>query len=169
MSGIPEWALERLYDAPSELVWQGWTDPAIFSRWYGPNVETVIHKMDVQVGGECLLEMKWGENSFYQKFEYLEVKPYERLVWAFASTDENWEIIRSPHIEDWPVILISTMTIDLELGQPLMRFTWAPYNASDAEIACFKKSRLDIDAGWNAVFKPLNYIMRIFSSFNPVI
>lgn len=159
MSGIPEWALERLYDAPSECVWQCWTDPVLFSHWYGPNVETIVHRMDVRVGGECLLELRWGDNSIYQKFEYLEVKPYERLVWAFAATNEHWEIIPSPQLENWPIVLISTMSINLELGQPLMRFTWSPHNASDAEIACFKKSRLDIDAGWNAGFAKLDEIV----------
>lgn len=159
MSGVPEWALERLYDAPSELVWKGWADPSLFSRWYGPNVETIIHKMDVKAGGECLLEMKSDGYSFYQKFEYIEVKPYERLVWVFAATNADWEVIPSPHMESWPVVLLSTMTLNLESGKPLMRFTWVPHNATEAEVSCFKKSRLDIDAGWNAGFAILDEIV----------
>jgi len=53
MSDLPTYVLERSFTAPRELVWHAWTDEKLFARWYGPNVETVIHRQDLRTGGEC--------------------------------------------------------------------------------------------------------------------
>ncbi len=47
MSESPEFILDRVFNAPRELVWQAWTDPELLHHWYGPGVETVIHKFDL--------------------------------------------------------------------------------------------------------------------------
>ncbi len=39
MSGLPEFVLDRVFDAPRELVWRAWTDPELLHRWYGPGVK----------------------------------------------------------------------------------------------------------------------------------
>ena len=49
MSDLPEYVLERVFDAPRELVWRTWTEPALLSRWYGPGVETIVHKLDSEL------------------------------------------------------------------------------------------------------------------------
>ena len=36
-AGSPGVEIERVFDAPRELVWQAWTDPAQMARWYGPD------------------------------------------------------------------------------------------------------------------------------------
>ena len=43
MSELPEYVLDRIFDAPRPLVWRAWTDPQLLARWYGPGVETIIH------------------------------------------------------------------------------------------------------------------------------
>jgi uncharacterized protein YndB with AHSA1/START domain len=47
MSDLPTYVLERVFDAPRELVWKTWTDPKLLPRWYGPNVETIIHRLEL--------------------------------------------------------------------------------------------------------------------------
>jgi len=63
MSDLPEYILDRVFDAPREMVWRAWTDPELLSRWYGPGVETIIHKFDLKPGGVWLNEMKMGDKS----------------------------------------------------------------------------------------------------------
>ncbi len=58
MSDLPEFAMDRVFDAPRELVWRAWTDPELLHRWYGPGVETVIHKFDLEPCVVWLNEMK---------------------------------------------------------------------------------------------------------------
>ena len=66
MTDLPIYVLERTFAAPRALVWRTWTDPQLLSRWYGPNVETIIHRLDVKPGGLWLNEMKMGGRSSYQ-------------------------------------------------------------------------------------------------------
>ena len=39
MNELPEYKLERLFNAPRHLVWRTWTDPELLNEWYGPGAE----------------------------------------------------------------------------------------------------------------------------------
>ena len=58
MSDLPEFVLDRVFAAPPELVWRAWTDPEILKRWYGPNVETVIHEFTLEPGDIVALHLE---------------------------------------------------------------------------------------------------------------
>ena len=73
MADLPIYVLERVFDAPRELVWKTWTDAELLTRWYGPRVETTVHRLDLEPDGLWLVEMQWGGNSNYQRVEYTEV------------------------------------------------------------------------------------------------
>ena len=150
MSDLPTYVLERVFDAPRALVWRTWTEPDLLARWYGPNVETVVHRLDVEPGGLWLNEMKWGDNSNFQRVEYTEVSPPERLVWLHANSDADWNIISNPMMADWPRILLTTVTFEEDDGKTRMRLTWVPHEASEAEIACFSDAIAGLDKGWGA-------------------
>lgn len=53
MTKAPEWVkITREVDAPIDLVWEMWTDPEQFKKWYAPRGMTVpTAQMDVVVGG----------------------------------------------------------------------------------------------------------------------
>lgn len=150
MSELPTYVLERVFDAPRALVWKTWTDPDLLPRWYGPRVETVVHRLDLKLGGLWLVEMRWGGTSHYQRVEYTEVTPPERLVWLHANSDANWNVTPSPMMAGWPLVLLTTVTFQEDRGQTRVRLTWAPHEASDAEIACFAAAIDGLDRGWGA-------------------
>jgi uncharacterized protein YndB with AHSA1/START domain len=150
VSDLPTYVLERGFDAPRELVWKTWTDPELLPRWYGPRVETIIHRLELKPGGLWLVEMRRGGNSNYQRVEYTEVTPPERLVWLHSSSDASWNIIRSPMMADWPRVLLTTVTFEEGGGRTTMRLTWTPHDASAAEIACFAAAIDGMDKGWGA-------------------
>lgn len=150
MSELPIYVLERAFDAPRELVWKAWTDPALLTRWYGPRVETTVHRLDVKPGGLWLNEMRWGDKSNYQRGEFTEVVPPERLVWLQSVSDNEWNIISNPMMADWPKVLLTTVTFEEDGGRTRMRLTWEPHEASEAEIACFAAALEGMDKGWRA-------------------
>jgi uncharacterized protein YndB with AHSA1/START domain len=81
--------ITRDFDAPRELVWKAWTEPAQVKEWLGSDegmaVESV--KMDLRVGGRFRLQQKMADGEFYTAAgTYLEVKPSERLVYTW-----DWE------------------------------------------------------------------------------
>ena len=150
MSDLPTYVLERVFEAPRELVWKTWTDPELLARWYGPNVETIIHELYVLPGGLWLNEMKWGEHSMYQRAAFTEVVEPERLVCLMSSTDANWEIAANPKMPDWPRVLLTTVVLDETDGKTTMRLTWEPHEATDAEITCFAGAVEGMGKGWGA-------------------
>jgi len=82
--------LERVFDAPIELVWQMWTDPARFKAWYGPAGATVpVAELDVRVGGHRLVCMAMGPHEMWFAGEHLEVTEPARLVYTELMADEH--------------------------------------------------------------------------------
>jgi uncharacterized protein YndB with AHSA1/START domain len=78
----PDLVLERIFDAPRELVWKVMNDPERITNWWGPRgYTTTVEEMDVRPGGRW----RWinhnanGEDAPF-KGEYLEVVPLERVV-----------------------------------------------------------------------------------------
>ena len=152
MSELPEYILDRVFDAPREMVWRAWTDPELLSRWYGPGVDTIIHKFDLQPGGLWLNEMKWGEKSDLSKMTFQDVAPHEKLVWHHSSTDADWNVISNPMMPDWPRVLLSTVTFEGEGSSTNVRLTMVPIDATDAEIACFAGAMEGFGKGWGSGF-----------------
>lgn len=150
MSDLPTYTLERIFEAPRELTWRAWTDPTLLARWYGPNAETIIHRLDLKAGGLWLVEMKWNGKSNYQRIEYNEVTPPERLVWLHSNSSEDWNVTPSPMMPDWPRALLTTVTFGQDGGRTRLRLTWVPHEASAAEAACFAAAIGRIDKGWSA-------------------
>jgi uncharacterized protein YndB with AHSA1/START domain len=159
MSDLPTYVLERVFDAPRELVWKAWTDPKLLPRWYGPRVETIIHRLELKPGGLWLVEMKWGGNSHYQRVEYTEVIPSGRLVWLHSSSDADWNVISNPMMPDWPRVLLTTVTFEEIAGQTKLRLTWVPHAASEAEIACFAAAIDRMGKGWEAGMELLSELL----------
>ena len=159
MSKEPIYELIRKFAAPRTLVWRTWTDPALLSRWYGPNIETVIHAFDAKPGGIWLNEMKMGERSGYQRTEFVEVTEPEKLVCIMATTDENWNVTASLMMLDWPTKLLTTVTFDEVNGETTMRLSWEPHEASAAEIACFAQAVDGMGKGWESGMNILEEIL----------
>ncbi len=159
MSELPTYVLEREFDAPADLVWKTWTDAELLPRWYGPRVETIIHQLDVKPGGLWLNEMKWDGNSNYQRVEYTEVSPPNRLVWLHSMSDAEWNVVANPMMPDWPLVLLTTVTFEETGGRTKMRLTWVPHEASEAELACFAAAIGGMDKGWGAGMELLTALL----------
>src|SRR5262245_29660126 len=150
MADLPTYVLERTFSAPRELVWKAWTNPELVARWYGPRAETIVHRLELKPGGLWLVEMRWGGKSMYQRVEYTEVAPPERLVWLHSTSDADWKVIPSPMMPNWPLVLLTTVTFAKDGDQTRMRLTWTPHEASEAEIACFAAAIDGLNKGWAA-------------------
>jgi uncharacterized protein YndB with AHSA1/START domain len=90
--------IERTLDAPTDLIWQMWTEPDHFKAWYGPDGATiVVAKMDVRVGGTRLvgmeMEMPNGTMRMWFTGAYREVVENKRLVYTESMSDENGNVL----------------------------------------------------------------------------
>jgi uncharacterized protein YndB with AHSA1/START domain len=90
--------IERHFDAPIELIWQMWTDPAHFAAWYGPTGATIpVAEMDVRVGGtrRVCMEMNTPKGPMQMWFTgtYTEIDPPHRLVYTESMCDPDGNFI----------------------------------------------------------------------------
>ncbi len=99
MTETPDWVkITREIDAPIELVWEMWTDPEQFKKWYGPKGMTVpTAQMDVVVGGarKICMEMRSPDRAMAMWFTgvYKEVSKPSRLVYTESLCDADGVLI----------------------------------------------------------------------------
>ena len=110
-------------------------------------VETIIHKFDLKPGGLRLNEMRWRDNSDLSKIVFQEVAPQEKLVWHHSSSDSDWNIIANPMMPDWPRVILTIVTLEHKGAKTKVRLTWEPFEATDAEIACFAGAMDNLGGG----------------------
>ncbi len=160
MSDLPVYKLERVFAAPRELVWKAWTDPEILHQWYGPGVETTIHKFDLKPEGVWLNEMNWGGDSHYQKVVFKEVNAPEKMKWLhYSSTDDEWNIKANPMMPDWPRILLTEVMFEEKDGETCVVLTQTPFEATETEIAFFAQVMSNMDKGWGGGYAVLDQIL----------
>jgi uncharacterized protein YndB with AHSA1/START domain len=75
--------IERVFDAPRDLVWQAFTDPKLVAQWWGRGNELVVERLEVERGGHWRFveHAPDGVHGFEGRFR--EVTPPERLSMTF--------------------------------------------------------------------------------------
>jgi len=159
MTELPELALDREFAAPVARVWATWSDPVMLARWYGPNVQTVIHEFDLKPGGRWLNEMKFGENSMFERVTFQVVEPCVRLEWLHATANADWQVSPNPMMPDWPPELQTTVEFEDRGDVTGVRFVWVPHQATAAQIACFAGAKDQMGGGWEAGFAGIDQIL----------
>ena len=101
-----EIVLTREFDAPREMVFRAYTDPAHVPHWWGPNGFSVtVHQMDVRPGGMWRFTLHGPDGTDYpSRIVYHEVSPPERLVF-----------LHGEDVDDDPGAFHVTVTFD-DLG-----------------------------------------------------
>jgi len=81
-----ELVITRVFDAPRDLVFEVWIDPAHVAQWWGPHMfKTTVREMDVRPGGRWYYVMRGPDGNDYA-FDgvFLDVAKPERLVFEGA-------------------------------------------------------------------------------------
>lgn len=162
MSEATEWVrIERDFDAPIELVWRMWTDPALFKQWYGPNGMSVpTAEMDVRVGGTRTVSMatQTPERSMEMWFTgvFKEVSAPDRLVYTESMCDAEGNII-SPQSMGMPDTFPDITEVIIELcevdGKTRMVMVHLGVDEGTAGAG-----------GWNQAFDKLAAFVQSFKS-----
>jgi uncharacterized protein YndB with AHSA1/START domain len=84
-----EIVVTRMFDAPARLVFDAWTKPELFRRWWVPKSMGMTLRslqMDARTGGSYRLNFGDGMDFFGK---YVEVTPHSRIVWTNEEGGEN--------------------------------------------------------------------------------
>ena len=85
-----ELVVTRTFNAPARIVFEAWTQPELFRRWWVPKsmgMSLRSCEMDARVGGGYRLEFEPDGMAFFGT--YLEVTPHSRLVWTNEEGGED--------------------------------------------------------------------------------
>jgi uncharacterized protein YndB with AHSA1/START domain len=80
-----ETVVTRTFNAPARIVFEAWTRPELFKRWWVPKsmgMSLTSCEMDVRVGGRYRLEFDYQGSTSAFFGTYKEVTPHSRLVWT---------------------------------------------------------------------------------------
>src|SRR5262245_50030057 len=87
-----ELVVTRSFDAPARVVFEAWSKPELFQRWWVPkSMGMKLHscEMDVRTGGKYRLNFGDGMDFFGR---YIEVTPPSRIVWTNEEAGENGSV-----------------------------------------------------------------------------
>ncbi len=144
--------IERIFDAPVELIWKMWTDAEAFARWYGPpGARIAVVRMDVRVGGQRHLCMEMdtpnGPMQMWFTGEYRHVDAPVRLVYTESLSDPDGNVVPAAQLGmpgDHPDVTEVTVELEDLGGRARMVMTHAGVPAGSAG-----------EHGWNAAFDKL--------------
>jgi uncharacterized protein YndB with AHSA1/START domain len=153
--------IERTFDAPVALIWQLWTQPELFKKWYGPTGFSVpVAEMDVRVGGKHLFCMQSPDGSMkmWSTGEYLEVVPNKRLVYTDSMADEHGNVVMPStygmNDAEYPTTTEVTVVLEDLDGRTKMIMTHAGVPANEQGA----------NEGWNQSFAKMdNHIKTVLS------
>ena len=122
-----ELVVTRTFNAPARIVFEAWTKPELFKRWWVPKsmgMSLLSCEMDVRVGGKYRLVFGVDGSKAMEFFgKYIEVTPHSRLVWTNEEGDEGGAV--------------TTVTFEEKGGQTLlvMHDLYPSKEALDGELA----------------------------------
>jgi len=117
----------RTIDGPARIVFEAFTTPELFKRWWLPKsfgLTLLSCEMDVRVGGRYRLKIRHGASEPMDFFgRYIEVTPHSRIVWTNEEGGEDGAV--------------TTATLEEKDGKTLlvMHDLYPSKDALDAAIA----------------------------------
>ncbi len=136
--------INRLFDAPIELVWEAWTQADHIIKWWGPDgIETTIieHHFEVDGHWKYIMAMPGGKD-FIAEGKYLEIDPPNKLV-----TTANF----------LPMTEGVVMEILLERKENQTAFTFKVIH--ETEEYKLQQEKMGVYNGWGSVFDRLAHFL----------
>jgi uncharacterized protein YndB with AHSA1/START domain len=154
--------INRSFAAPMQRLFELWTDPSHLPQWLPPaGFDMEILHAEIHEGGECFFRMtNHADISFYGKFEYVEVKPSDRIVYIQRFCDQQGQESRHPALPVFPAAMRTTIQFTAEDSHTTrVTVTSEPVGAVSAEeLSGFIDTRAGMTLGWTCSFDQLEAI-----------
>lgn len=155
--------IDRVFDAPRELVWKAWTEPEMIKKWWGPEgFSAPSIKVDLRVGGKYIFAMHGPEGSqwdrdMYSAGVYREIVPYEKLVVTDYFSDKDGNMIAPStegQDEDFPSeTTVTVLFEEIDEGRTKLSIIY-PMPESEAQKEAMLKSGMK--EGWSSSLNKLS-------------
>ena len=75
--------IERIFDAPRDIVWRAISEPELLAQWWGRGNKLVIERFEFEKGGHWRVVEHSSEGVHGFEGRYREITPKERIVQTF--------------------------------------------------------------------------------------
>lgn len=125
---IPDFiTIERLIDAPREIVYKTWTDQELAKKWWGPKgFQTTYCQIDLHPGGllhRCIKSPEGRE--YWAKGIIQEAKAPERFVYIGSLSDEQGKSVSASDqqglSQDWSLEMLITINFEEDHGKTRLK------------------------------------------------
>ena len=129
--------IERVFDAPRDLVWQAWTDAKMMAQWFGPRGFTSsVPELDARAGGKLRIVMHGPDGNDYPcAGVFHEVVKPERLVFTNNAVDNNGKVLLEGFV---------TVTFSESDGKTTMRL----HTHAVGKVPIAAQMLAGMEAGW---------------------
>lgn len=147
--------IQRVMNVPVDLVWQAWTNPDFFKKWWGPvKYSCPACSIDLKTGGKYLYCMRSAEgNDTWGTGIYKEIIPEKKLVYTDSFADNKGNVVPASYynMPEMPLEVLVTVDFEEVAGKTTMCLQ---HNGLPEEIAddCIK--------GWQSSFDKLENVMK---------
>jgi len=163
-TGGEEFVVTRTFDAPRDLLWRVWTEAGHLQHWWGPKGFRVLNcTNDLRPGGVFHFGLRAPDGSvMWGKWVYREVRPPERLVFVSAFSDAAANTVRAPFSADWPLEVLSTLTLAEQAGRTTLTMRAVAISLTEAERRTFEAMFGSMQQGWAGTLDQLEaYLARV--------
>ncbi len=153
-------SITRTFDAPRELVYQAWSEPERFAKWWGPTgFDLEVKQAEFRPGGVFHYRMHNAQgNEMWGKFVYVETTAPERIVYISSFSDPAGDVQRAPfskEFKDFPLEIYNVVTFTARDGKTIINIAGGPLNASAAEWAFYEGMYASMQQGFKGTLDQL--------------
>jgi uncharacterized protein YndB with AHSA1/START domain len=150
--------INRVFDAPRDLVWQAFTELERMSQWWGmKGLTTRVHRLDFRPGGTFLFSQRAADGrEMWGKWVYREIVAPDRFVVENSSTDEQGNPVPPPFNPAWPLKMLTTATFTEHRGRTTLAIWTMPLNATESQRLAFDDGLKFMETGFNATLDRLD-------------
>ncbi len=148
--------IERVLDAPVEIVWKAWSEEEHFKQWWGPKeFSCPVISIDFRVGGKFLGCMRGPmppdnqEKDVWSTGTYKEIIPMKKIVTTDSFADEQGNIVPGSHygMGGMPLEMVLTVTFEPQGNKTKMTIIHEGMPAGEHQKGA--------DEGWNSMLDKL--------------
>ena len=131
--------LERVFDAPRELVFRAWTEPEHFARWWGPAGSSLpFCTLDARPGGTLHFCHSFPDYpDVWVRGEFLEVAAPERVAFTCWFSDPEGGRVERP---GFPAEMTILVALDEQGGGTLLTARHAGLVEDQGEVQGWRES-----------------------------
>ena len=157
-SGKEAFIINRSFDAPIDVVFDAWADPAQQVQWVSPTGTTMeFFEADIRTGGKSSYKMGNDQFTMYGRASYIKVERPHTLIYTQQFCDKDGNVSRHPMAPTWPETMLTHITFtEVEADKTLVTVHWEVTGpATPEEMQTFIDGRSSMTGGWTGSFDKL--------------